>query len=203
METPYLSEDGEALSTSGDLTRLASGGLTAGALPADAGALAERRWFAAYTAPRHEKSVARHPEVRAVEYFLPLHRVTRRWKNGCDVSVDFPVFPSYVFVRSERRDVSRLLNVPGLLTFVGAGRIAAAMPNAEIDRLRAALPLRKHGPHPFLTAGCKVRIVAGPLTGACGVLLRSKNLIRVVISVELICQSVAVEVGADEVEVIR
>jgi transcription antitermination factor NusG len=171
--------------------------------PTDAITLDNRSWFAAYTTPRHEKAVVRHLKVRDVEHFLPLYRVTRRWKNGCDVSVEFPVFPNYVFVRSEHHNVSRLRDVPGVLTFVGAGRTAAPMPDAEIDRLRTELPLRRHHPHPFLDAGCKVRIVAGPMTGACGVLVRTKTALRVVLSVELIRQSVAVEVGADEVEVIR
>ena len=31
-------------------------------------------WLAAYTTPRHEKSVVRHLEVRDVEYFLPLYK---------------------------------------------------------------------------------------------------------------------------------
>lgn len=177
--------------------------MSVGLVPADAITLDSRSWFAAYTTPRHEKAVVRRLEVRDVEHFLPLYRVTRRWKNGCDAHVELPVFPNYVFVRSERRNLSRVLGVPGLLSLVGAGRIAAPMPDAEIDRLRIELPLRRHHPYPFLNAGCKVRIVAGPMTGTCGVLVRTKTALRVVISVELIRQSVAVEVGADEIEVIR
>lgn len=157
-------------------------------------------WFAAYTTPRHEKAVARHFEVRNVEHFLPLMRTVRRWKNGCKVAVEFPVFPNYLFVRTSQSASSRLLNVPGLLAFVGQGRTALAIPDGEIDRLRRELPLRKYEPHPYLVAGCKVRIAAGPLAGAHGVLVRMKSSLRVVLSIDLIRQSVAVEVDADEVE---
>jgi transcription antitermination factor NusG len=157
-------------------------------------------WLAAYTTPRHEKVVARHFEVRNVEYFLPLYRVVRRWKNGCNVPVEFPLFPSYVFVRSGQARSSQLLDIPGLLAFVGPGRSAAQIPDAEMEWLRRELPHRQFEPHPFLTVGRKVRITAGPLTGATGILLRKKNGLRVVLSVELIRQSVAVEVSADEIE---
>jgi len=199
VENPYLSEDGEALSHS----PVISGGYpvvesisqrsrpTAGGLPV---------WLAAYTAPRHEKAVARHLEVREVDYFLPLYRVVRRWKNGCNVPVEFPVFPSYVFVRTGQVSSSRLLDIPGLLTFVGSGGSASQIPDAEIDLLRSELPLRKFEPHPYLVVGSKVRIASGPLAGASGILLRKKNGLRVVLTVDLICQSVAVEVGANEIE---
>ena len=160
----------------------------------------EPAWFAAYTTPRHEKAVARHFEVRNVEYFLPLVRTVRRWKNGCKVLVELPVFPNYLFVRASQNACSRLLTIPGLLALVGQGRTALAIPDAEIDLLRRELPLRKYEPHPYLVAGCKVRIVAGPLAGACGVLLRKKTNLRVVLSIDLIRQSVAVEVDADEIE---
>jgi transcription antitermination factor NusG len=199
-KTLHLSEDGEALSLLATLEdRHFSNGI------ASAAALTETMrsdfaWFAVYTTPRHEKAVARHFEVRNVEHFLPLMRTVRRWKNGCKVAVEFPVFPNYLFVRTSQSAASRLLNIPGLLAFVGQGRTALAVPDAEIDLLRKELPLRKYEPHPYLVAGCKVRIVAGPLAGACGVLLRKKTSLRVVLSVDLIRQSVAVEVDGDEIE---
>jgi len=157
-------------------------------------------WLAAYTTPRHEKAVARHFEVRNVEHFLPLYRVVRRWKNGCTVPVEFPLFPSYLFVRTGRNISSQLLEVPGLLAFVSLGRTAVPIPDAEIDLLRKQLPLRKIEPHPYLAVGTKVKIASGPLAGACGILLRKKSGLRVVLSVDLIQQSVAVEVDANEIE---
>lgn len=157
-------------------------------------------WLAAYTTPRHEKAVARHLSVREVEHFLPLYHTVRLWKNGCKVPVAFPVFPSYVFVHVGQRNSSHLLEIPGLLTFVGAGRTATPIPDAEIEWLRCELPKRKFEPHAYLTVGDKVRIVEGPLSGVTGILIRYKGAMRVVLSVDLIRQSVAVEVDASEVE---
>src|SRR5271166_5517667 len=161
------------------------------------------RWFAVYTAPRHEKSVARQFEVRQIESFLPLYRSMHRWKNGCRVNVDQPLFPNYVFVLLGRREYIRVLQVPGVLSLVGSGREPSALPTSEIEALRSGLPQVEYEPHPYLVAGDKVRIRSGSLTGMIGVLVRKKNNFRVVLTLDRIMQSVAVEIGIDEIEPVK
>ena len=41
----------------------------------------ERRWYAVFTAPRNEKSVVRHLDLREIECFLPTYETLRLWKN--------------------------------------------------------------------------------------------------------------------------
>ena len=101
------------------------------------------RWFAVYTTPRHEKAVARQFEARQIEAFLPLYRLVHRWKNGCRVNVDHPLFPNYIFVSLERHDYVRVLQTPGVLSLVGAGREPSPLPTSEIESLRAGLPRRE------------------------------------------------------------
>ncbi len=162
--------------------------------------VAGSRWFAAYTTARHEKSVARQLESRAIEWFLPLFRMVRRRTNGCRVTVEQPLFPSYIFVSIERRDTVKVLQVPGVLSIVSAGREPSPLPASEIEGLRAGLPLRQFEPHPYLVLGERVRIISGSLAGMAGVLVRKKNNLRVVLTLELIRQSVAVEVDIEEIE---
>ena len=161
------------------------------------------RWFAVYTTPRHEKAVARQFEVRRIESFLPLYRSVRRWKNGCRVEVDQPLFPNYIFASLERHEYSRVLQTPGVLSLVGSKREPSPLVSSEIESLRSGLPLREFEPHPYLVAGDRVRIHSGPLAGMVGLLVRKKNNLRVVLSLDLIMQSVAVEIGMDEVEPVR
>jgi transcription antitermination factor NusG len=158
------------------------------------------KWFAAYTTPRHEKAVVRQLDARHVESFLPLYSSVRHWKNGCRVTVDRPLFPSYVFVRVRSGDSVKVLQVPGVLSIVSSGREPSALPSAEIESLRAGLPLRRFEPHSYLVAGERVRIVAGSLEGMVGVLVRRKNDYRAVLTLDMIRQSVSVEVGLDEIE---
>jgi transcription antitermination factor NusG len=160
-------------------------------------------WFAAYTTPRHEKAVARQLDARHIESFLPIYKTARRRKNGCQVVVEQPVFPNYVFVAIPRRNSVKVLQAPGVLSIVSAGRQLSALPASEIESLQSGLSLRNFEPHYYLVAGEKVRITAGSLAGMVGVLLRRKNDLRVVLTLDLIRQSVAVEVGIDEVEPIK
>ena len=161
------------------------------------------QWFAAYTTPRHEKAVVRQLSVRQVESFLPLYTSVRRWKNGCQVAVEQPLFPGYVFVCVQRRQSVKVLQVPGVVSIVGNGREPSELPSREIESLREGLALRCYEPHPYLVIGDKVRIVEGPLAGMAGVLMRKKKSLRVVLTLDLIMQSVAVEIGMDEIEPIR
>lgn len=156
----------------------------------------EPHWYAAYTSANHEKRVAEQLEARDVECFLPLYASVRRWKDR-RVTLQLPLFPGYVFVRMALRNRLQVLQIPGVARLVGFGGIPAALPQAEVDALRAGLASGIQAePHPFVTVGRRVRIKEGPLAGFEGVLQRWKGDWRVVLSLELIQRSVAVEVEA-------
>jgi transcription antitermination factor NusG len=157
-------------------------------------------WFAAYTNSRHEKSVASQCTERQIESFLPLYATRHRWRNRCEMLVELPLFRNYVFVRIDPRERVRVLELPGVLSLVGFGRTLAPLPDFEIEALRSGLGQRKIEPHPYLVIGERVRIKAGPMSGMEGVLVRKKNNFRVVLALDVIMQSVAVEVDADDLE---
>jgi transcription antitermination factor NusG len=157
-------------------------------------------WFAAYTNSHHEKRVASHFTERQIESFLPLYSTRHRWRNRCEMDLDLPLFPNYVFVHIDPRERVRVLEVPGVVSLVGFGRTLAPLPDFEIEALRSGLGQRKIEPHPYLVVGERVRIKAGPMTGMEGVLVRKKNNFRVVLALDVIMQSVAVEVDADDLE---
>jgi transcription antitermination factor NusG len=159
-------------------------------------------WFAAYTHSHHEKRVASYFTEREIESFLPLYPALRRWRNGCEMKLELPLFPNYVFVRMDPRERVRVLEVPGVLSLVGSGRRLALLPDLEIEALRSSVGQRNVEPHPYLVVGERVRIKAGAMMGLEGVLVRKKNNFRVVLGLEAILQSVAVEVDADDLEVV-
>ncbi|MGB7554394.1 MAG: UpxY family transcription antiterminator [Candidatus Korobacteraceae bacterium] len=157
-------------------------------------------WFAVYTTPRHEKRAAQHLELRGMEYFLPLYSTPRRWKDGSRVTLDLPVFPSYIFVRTTRRERVRVLEIPSVLWMVGPKREPTPMPDLCIESLREAVRLRKIEPHPDLVVGERVRIKNGVMAGMEGILVRKKKDLRVVLTLDLTQQSFAMEVDADNLE---
>jgi transcription antitermination factor NusG len=160
----------------------------------------EAHWYAAYICANHEKRVAAELQARAVEQFLPLYSSVRRWKDR-RMSLELPLFPGYVFVRLALRNRLRVLQIPSVVRLVGFNGLPAPLPDTEMETLRSRLSQRLRAePHPFLTVGRRVRIKAGPFAGLEGILKRRKSGLRVIVSIQLIQQSVAVEV--DEADLV-
>jgi transcription antitermination factor NusG len=160
----------------------------------------ELRWFAAYTCANHEKKVREQLDQRSVESFLPLYETVRRWKDR-RMCLQLPLFAGYVFVRMAMVDRLRVLQVPSIVRIVGFNGHLAALPDAEIEGLRNSLARGVRAePHPFPTIGRRVRVTRGPLAGLQGVVVRRRNKIRFVVSVELIMRSIAVETNASDLE---
>lgn len=163
-------------------------------------ALTKSRWYAAYTSAQHEKRVAAELGRRGVESFLPLYSSVRRWKDR-RVRLDLPLFPGYVFVHVALRERLRVLKVPGIAKLVGFGGLPVALPDEQVDALRAGLNGHMRvEPHPYLAVGRRVKVVRGPFQDGEGILVRKKGVFRVVLSLELIMRSVAVEVDSVDVE---
>ncbi len=158
------------------------------------------RWYAVYTTPRHEKHVSETLAKRRIEAFLPLYRTTRQWKKSRPVVLELPLFPTYVFVRISRQARGTVLGTPGALSIVGSAREPWPLPDLEIEALRSGLLERRIEPHPYLTVGERVRIKAGMMAGVEGLLVRKKNEFRVVLTLDTIMRSVAVEVDANDIE---
>lgn len=154
-------------------------------------------WFALTVRSRHEKRVAQILCNKRLEAFLPLYRARHHWTDRVQ-AVDLPLFPGYIFCRFDYAQRWPVLATPGVTSLVGFGHAPTPVSDGEIDSIQAilasGLPAQ---PWPFVHAGQLVRIERGALAGLEGVLLREKDALRVVVSVELLRRSVAVEIGRD------
>lgn len=191
LERAYLTGNGEAMTESSESVQTN---------------LAQERggshWYAAYTASCREKRVVEHLASRDIESFLPLYRSRRRWKNGCCVELERPLFPGYVFVRMARVERTRILEVPGVLSIVSRGRTPEALQDDTIAILRANHQLWRAEPHPYLVVGEHVLVHAGPFAGLSGIVLRHKGTLRVVVTLNLIMRSMAIELNVEDLEAV-
>jgi transcription antitermination factor NusG len=162
----------------------------------------QEHWFAAYTCSCREKRVAQKLSVHQIEHFLPLHRKFSRWKNGLQMRIEMPLFPGYVFVKIDCRDRVRVLELPGVHSIAGAGRLPIPLPYHEIEALRRGLNSLEAQPCPLSNSGRTVFIRKGPLEGMTGVVVRQKNTSRVIITLNLILRSISVEVDEQDLELI-
>lgn len=117
--------------------------------------------------------------------------------------LDLPLFPCYLFAKIDPAERLRVLQVPSVIGLVnGVGREPARLPDELMESLRNGLSTCKAEPYPLLVVGQRSRIKSGILSGLEGVLLRTGNDCKVVLTVDLIMRSVAVEVAAEDLEVL-
>lgn len=163
-------------------------------------AVADSAWYALYTRHQHEKTVARVLAGKGFEIFLPLYATAHRWKDRTK-QLSLPLFPCYVFLRGDTGRRVDILGTPGVHSLVGSEGRPAPIEQYEVEAIRQMVESRMQvEPHPFLRCGDWIRVKSGPLAGIEGILVRKKNLFRLVVSVELLQKSVAVEVDVSTVE---
>jgi transcription antitermination factor NusG len=166
----------------------------------DAGTHETQDWWAVYTRHQHEKTVAEMLSAKDFEVFLPLYESIRRWKDR-SMRLTLPLFPCYVFVRGGLNRRLQVVTTPGVHMILFHGENVAMIPGVEVETIRKAVegPFRVE-PHPFLKCGERVRVIRGSLQGVEGVLVRKKNLYRLILSVDMMAKSVAIEIDATDVE---
>lgn len=160
----------------------------------------DRNWYALYTRHQHEKMASDILAAKGFEVFLPLYPAVHQWKDRRK-KLCLPLFPCYVFIHVAMDRSLPILTTPGVHTFVGTSGRAAPIPDDEIEGIRRTIEyFLRVEPHPFLRTGDWVRVKAGPLEGIEGILVRKTKQCRLVLSVEMLGKSVAMEIDPAIVE---
>jgi transcription antitermination factor NusG len=160
----------------------------------------QAHWYAAYTRANHERRVAQELAERSVEHFLPQYQSRRKWKDR-EVELSLPLFPGYVFVRMALEKKLRVLQVPGVACLVSFAGKPAVVPAEEFGRIQELLSRKVvAAPHPYLNVGRRARVLDGPFAGLEGIVVRRNKRSRLVISLDLIARSIAVELGEANLE---
>lgn len=160
----------------------------------------EENWYAIYTVHKHEGSVLRHLEVRAIEAFFPTYEAVRLWKNRQRVKIPMPLFPGYLFARIVELDYVKVLRCPGVVRLVGNRCGPFPIADSVIELLRASVAEKRIEPHRELVVGERVRVKSGPMQGIEGVLTRKDNSWRFVLTIESINQHAAIKMEAENLE---
>lgn len=160
----------------------------------------ESIWWVLYTRHQHEKSVAEMLSAKGFEVFLPVYHSVRRWKDRRKM-LTLPLFPCYVFVHGGLDRRLQVVTTPGVHMILFHGEQVAMVPESEVEAIKKAVegPSQVE-PHPFLRCGKRVRVTCGSLEGVEGILIRKKNLYRLILSVDMMAKSVSVEIEATDVE---
>jgi len=151
-------------------------------------------WVAVQVRYRHEFVAVRHLSDIGYASFAPSYRSELHWSDRTK-KVDVPLFSGYVFCQLSRAPLKPIFSSPAVIKIVGSRNNPLTVPLCEIEALQALM--RSHyrvEPCPYLEAGSRVRIIDGPMIGVEGIVTLNKDKHRVVISVEIMRRSVAVEI---------
>jgi transcriptional antiterminator NusG len=154
-------------------------------------------WYAVHTRSRFEQKVFDGFTAKSIESFLPKIQVMSRRKDRRK-KIYIPLLPGYVFVRFDMApevywDIIKTTGVVRMVSFRGK-------PVPAKDEEVASLMVldgtdRTVQNRSFVKTGDKVMIMDGPLKGLVGFYLRRKGQSdKVVVSVELLKRSLAVEI---------
>jgi transcriptional antiterminator NusG len=160
-------------------------------------------WHVLWTHSRCEQQVHDQLAAQGLEILLPKLTLWTR-SAGARRATRRPMFPGYLFLRHavDKETYLQVRRARGLVTVLGErwDRLAV-VPDAEVESLRALsrsdLPAR---PYPYLRDGARVRITRGPLADIEGFLAHAQEEKgTLVLSVELLSRSVAVEIDCTAV----
>jgi transcription antitermination factor NusG len=162
----------------------------------------EDPWFVLHVLANHEKRVARHLDMFAVEHYVPQYAERSRWSDRT-VTLERPLFMGYVFARFQSEGRRLVQSAPGVLKILGKDTLDMVS-NTEIERIRRALTsgyaLR---PHNQIAAGKPVRVCRGIFAGAEGVVAELRRNCNVVLRLSGIDQYFSLEISQDDIELLQ
>lgn len=164
-----------------------------------------RNWYALHTRSRFENVVLDGLTKKEVEAFLP--RITVRSKRvDRKKMIQVPLFPGYLFVKTSLDPYERLevVKTIGVVRFVGNIQGPVPIPGESIESLKIMI----QGGREILIGsrmkqGDRIMVVSGPFTGVTGEFVRYRGQGRVIVNIEALGQYAAVDVGEEDIEVIR
>ena len=163
-------------------------------------------WYAIWTRSHCERLVEQQLTARGFSPFLPEVAILRQSAKRAprNQGKAAPMFPGYLFVRDAmtKERYIEMLGVRGIVRVLEDGWTRLTpVPESDIDAIRHIV---ESGvavfPHPLLRHGDRVRVVDGPLSGIEGIFVTdSQQKGRLVVTIDLLGRSVALEVGGEDV----
>lgn len=158
-------------------------------------------WWVAHTKSRNEKALAWQMQHKDISYFLPMTKKVYRRKGRTFRSL-LPLFTGYVFFcgdEEERVEVLRTNRVANIIEVKDQPTLVA-----ELTPIQLALGEGQQLlPHRYIETGQGCRVIAGPLVGTEGIVIRAGERTRLVLQVDMLGQATSVEIGMDMIELIE
>ncbi|HVT84470.1 MAG TPA: UpxY family transcription antiterminator [Chitinophagaceae bacterium] len=97
-----------------------------------------QKWLAIYTKPRWEKKVNSLLKEKGLESYCPVNKIRRKWSDRMKI-VEEPLFKSYVFVKVNDTDKTKVRMTNGVINFVYWDGKPAVVREKEINAIKRFL----------------------------------------------------------------
>jgi transcription antitermination factor NusG len=161
-------------------------------------------WYALWTQSHCEQLVHDQLTQKRLDVFLPKVDTWSK-RRGVRHLVQKPLFPGYLFIRDalDRQTHLDVLKTRGVVRVLGErwDRLCT-IPDDEMRSIEHVVTSRQTvHPFPYVREGQRARVIAGPLTGLEGILVKSRpQQGLLVLSVHLLRRSVAVTIDCTDAE---
>jgi transcription elongation factor/antiterminator RfaH len=159
-------------------------------------------WYVLHTKSRFENVVYDGLSRKDVEVFLPKIKV-RSKRRDRRLMIQVPLFPGYLFVRSDLNPYHHLeiLKTAGAVRLIGTKLGPVPVRETTIDSLKIMVASDQEvTTGQRLRKGDRVMVVAGPFAGVVGTFVRYRGKGRVVVNIEALGQHAGVDVDENDVE---
>ena len=158
-------------------------------------------WTPVHVRPRCEKVTAQYCKGIGLHHYLPLIRRAARYQRRT-VETFIPMFPGYLFVQLGPEETEALVRCNKIATIL---RLTPAQENQLVSELRSLQVLEANNKDaelivsPELVPGTAVEVIDGPFRGMVGVVVKRAKSTRLSVNVEMLGQSVSVDLDVGEV----
>lgn len=154
----------------------------------------QRGCYAVKVRSRGESAVGRSLRQKGFDIILPTY-IQRRHYSDRIKEVSHALFPGYVFVRMDPKEVLPIISTEGVSYIVRSGKALHPLPQEEVAAIESLCNVRE-GCEPCVNfnVGQRISIESGPLQGLQGILARVGDNDRIVVCINSIFSSVSVDV---------
>lgn len=149
----------------------------------------DSKWHVIYIRPGFERKVAAKLAEKDIEFFLPTRIEIRQWHDR-KKKLEVPVFPGYVFVKVDQKDLVQIYHVAGFIRFLMTGDVMDVLSDQEVDAMKRLFKSDYQIADFENYEGVPVRVIDGPLIGLEGYLEGVEENGRVVVCIEILNKNI-------------
>ena len=162
--------------------------------------MTELPWYSLKVRSRSEMLAISSLDHYGFESYCPQAKTPNQYSDRLKTEAK-PVFPGYLFCRSELSSKDKVLASSSVDRVIGFGSQPIPVPAHEIDAIRRMVD-QDAVAAPAPKAGDRIRVIAGALKGMEGVLVRESSSNSFVVSVQLLQRFVSLSIDQCVIETV-